>query len=274
MKEQLTLMAVHAHPDDEAISTGGVLARYASEGIRTVLVTCTNGELGDAPGGVTPDRDAHDAELVVQTRLAELRQSCVELGITHLELLGYHDSGMMGWKQNEAPDSFWKTPVRDAAGRLAALMERYSPQVVVTYDENGFYGHPDHIKANRITLESARDTGIPRKLYYTAVSKQRIGELARRFRDMQPDSDNFDFDPDDPPFGVDESAITTMVDVSAYTDRKLSSMRAHASQGENMPFLRLPREVFNEAFGRESFTRVEDATGAPIPEDDLFAGLR
>ena len=270
----LTLMAVHAHPDDEAISTGGVFARYASEGIRTVLVTCTNGDLGDAPGGVTPDAETHDSDAVVEVRLAELKQSCAVLGIEHLELLGYRDSGMMGWKQNEAVDAFWNTPVAEAATRLARLMEMYRPDVVVTYDENGFYGHPDHIQANRITLDAARTTGIPRKLYYTAVSKQAVADLMRRFADLAPEGSGMDFDPDDPPFGVDESLITTVVDVSAFVENKRASMLAHASQSANMPFLRMPPEVFSEAFGRESFTRVQDSTGAPTPETDLFAGLR
>ena len=110
----LTLMAVHAHPDDEAIGTGGILARYSAEGVRTVLVTCTNGELGDAPGGVKPGEPGHDEAVVVPLRRKELEASCEILGVDHLELLGYHDSGMAGWPQNDAPGSFWRTPV---AGR-------------------------------------------------------------------------------------------------------------------------------------------------------------
>src|SRR5580693_10744983 len=147
--EPLTLMAVHAHPDDEAIGTGGILARYADEGVQTVLVTCTNGELGDAPGGLKPGDPGHDEEVVVPLRRAELEASSEVLGVSHLELLGYHDSGMDGWPQNDASGSFWRTPVEEAAHRLADLMRTYGPQVVVTYDENGFYGHPDHIQANR-----------------------------------------------------------------------------------------------------------------------------
>jgi len=151
----LTLMAVHAHPDDEAIGTGGLLARCAAEGVRTVLITCTNGELGDLPGGVKPDHEEHDVAAVVAARREELRRSCDILGVSHLEMLGYHDSGMMGWPQNEHPHAFWHTPVDEAAAKIAALMETYRPQVVVTYDENGFYGHPDHIQANRATLAAA-----------------------------------------------------------------------------------------------------------------------
>ena len=154
-------MAVHAHPDDEAISTGGILARYNAEGVRTVLVTCTNGELGDAPGGIKPDQPGHDESVVVPLRRQELEASCEVLGVSELELLGYHDSGMEGWPQNDAPGSFWRTPVEEAAGRLADLMRTYEPQVVVTYDENGFYGHPDHIQANRVTHAALGRVGRP-----------------------------------------------------------------------------------------------------------------
>jgi LmbE family N-acetylglucosaminyl deacetylase len=271
----LTLMAVHAHPDDEAIGTGGTLALAASEGIRTVLVTCTNGELGDAPGGIVPSDEKHDTKLVVETRMQELRASCDVLGIAELELLGYHDSGMMGWPQNDRADSFWHSSVDEAAARLAALFEKYRPDVVVTYDENGFYGHPDHIQANRITLAAARATNIPRKLYYTAVGKGELAELARRLRATNPDlAEGFDIDPDDPPFGVPDETITTRIDVSKAIEAKRASMAAHASQSENIPFLQMPPEMFAGTFGRESYVRVLDDTGAAVPETDLFAGLR
>src|ERR1700689_5234714 len=125
----LTLMAVHAHPDDEASSTGGILARYPAEGIKTVLVTCTNGELGDAPGGIKPGEPGHDEAVVVPRRRHELEASCEVLGVTNLELLGYHDSWMEGWAQNDAPDSFWRAPVAAAGSRLAALLRTFEPQV-------------------------------------------------------------------------------------------------------------------------------------------------
>src|SRR5579863_2337306 len=112
-------MAVHAHPDDESISTGGVLARYAAEGVRTVLVTCTDGRCGDGADGTKPGEEGHDVAAVVAERRAELEASCKVLGITHLEMLGYPDSGMMGWPQNDEPGSFWSTPVEAAAERLS-----------------------------------------------------------------------------------------------------------------------------------------------------------
>ncbi len=275
MNPPLTLMAVHAHPDDEAIGTGGMLARYASEGIRTVLVCCTNGELGDLPGGIKPDHDTHDVVAVVKARLEELRSSRDILGVTHLETLGYHDSGMMGWPQNDAPHAFWKTPLDEASARLCELMKRYQPQVVVTYDENGFYGHPDHIQANRATMAAAKATGIPSKVYYTAIGKRVIGRMAQRVRELLPEkADDWNFDPDDPPFGVDDDTITTVVDVSEFLQPKRASMDAHASQAENIEFLAMPGELFQEFFGHEAYVRIMDTTGAALPEDDLFAGLR
>jgi LmbE family N-acetylglucosaminyl deacetylase len=268
----LTLMAVHAHPDDEGSTTGGVLARYADEGVRTVLVTCTNGELGDGAGGSKPGEPGHDVAEVVAVRRRELEAACAVLGVGHLELLGYHDSGMMGWPENEAPHAFWNTPVDEAAAKLAELMERYRPQVVVTYDEHGFYGHPDHIQANRVTLAAARATGIPDRVYYTAFARSAMAGfgdlLAERGIELPEPVD------DDPEFGTPDELITTVVDCSAVTGRKFDSLAAHASQSDNIFFLNLGRDLFSEVFGAEMFVRAVDRTGTPVPEDDLFAGLR
>src|ERR1700761_4940651 len=175
----LTLMAVHAHPDDEATMTGGVLAKAAAEGIRTVLVTCTDGRAGDGPGGVKPGEPGHDPDAVTALRRAELDASCRVLGISDLELLGYRDSGMMGWPGNTAPGAFWGTPVDEAGRRLAGLMEKYRPGGVVTYDAHGFYGPPDHIQAPRITMAAVESTGIPAKFYWTTASRASMAELGK-----------------------------------------------------------------------------------------------
>src|SRR3977135_3463238 len=140
----LTLMAVHAHPDDEAISTGGVLALAAAEGIRTVVVTCTNGELGDGPGGVKPGEEGHDEAAVVATRRVELEKAVKELGVDHLEMLGYHDSGMVDWSYKDRPDVFSQVPVDEAAGRLSELFEREQPAVATSSEEETAYRDPHH----------------------------------------------------------------------------------------------------------------------------------
>lgn len=273
-------MAVHAHPDDEATGTGGILAKYAAEGIRTVLVTCTDGGCGDGPGGIKPGDAAHDPAAVAAVRRAELEASCAALGITDLEMLDYADSGMMGWSSNDAPGSFWTTPVDAAAARLADLMRAYEPDVVVTYDPNGFYGHPDHIQAHRITMAAAEASGIPAKVYWTAVSVSEMATFEQRLRDA-----GVEFpasDPDAPPAGDNEGfppgtpdgQITTRIDATAFAGAKFDALAAHASQGENIFFLGMGREAFADIMGIEAYVRVHDTTGAPTPEDDLFAGLR
>lgn len=294
----LTLMAVHAHPDDESISTGGTLARYSAEGVRTVLVTCTDGGCGDGREGSKPGDPRHDREAVVAERRSELERSCQALGISHLEMLGYRDSGMMGWPDNDAAGSFWTTPVGEAAAALAELFRRYRPQVVVTYDPNGFYGHPDHIQAHRITMAAAEATGIPDKLYYTAVPRSAMAEFGRRLRELGVDfgadaaegdgsagqgspeegreAGAGDAEPAGPreEWGTPDEEITSYLDVSGYTDRKYESIQCHASQADNIFFLKMDRPVFAELMGVETFVRVRDRTAAPLPEADLFAGLR
>ncbi|MFI1722365.1 PIG-L family deacetylase [Streptomyces sp. NPDC020489] len=272
----LTLMAVHAHPDDEATGTGGVLARYAAEGIRTVLVTCTDGRCGDGPGGVKPGDPGHDPAAVAVMRRQELEASCGVLKISDLEMLDYADSGMMGWPTNDAPGSFWRTPVEEGAARLAELMRHYQPDVVVTYDENGFYGHPDHIQAHRITMAALEMTESAQKVYWTTAPRsmmQRFGELMREFDEDMPEPD-----PAEAAalaeIGLPDDEITTWVDTTGFSDQKFDALAAHASQGENIFFLRMGKERFGELMGMETFVRVQDATGAAVPENDLFAGLR
>ncbi len=265
-------MAVHAHPDDEASSTGGILARYSAEGVRTVLVTCTNGELGDGPGGVKPGEPGHVREEVVALRRAELEASCKILGVSDLELLGYHDSGMMGWPQNDAPEAFFNVPLEESAGRLAELIRHYRPQIVVTYDEHGFYGHPDHIQANRITLAAIEATGIPDKLYYPGIPRSRLKQFAEQLRErgIEPPGPM----EEDEEFGTPDELIGAVVDCSGFTAEKYDSLAAHASQAENIFFLEMGREMFSSVFGQEMFVRVQDRTGTALPESDLFAGLR
>ena len=227
-------MAVHAHPDDEASGTGGVLAHYSDLGVRTVLVTCTNGELGDAPGGIKPGEPGHDEATVVALRRDELAASCRQLGVGHLHHLGYHDSGMMGWPQNDAPGSFWSLPVATAAAPLVELMDRYRPQVVVTYDERGFYGHPDHIQAHRITMAAAAASVTTPEIYYTAIARSALVGFADRMRahGLEP-PEQVEEDPD---FGAPDETIAVVMDCSHVADRKYDALAAHASQSDNIFF--------------------------------------
>jgi LmbE family N-acetylglucosaminyl deacetylase len=270
------MMAVHAHPDDEASSTGGVLATYAAQGVRTVLVTCTNGEFGDAPGGVKPGQDGHDEQAVAEHRLAELRESCAILGVTHLELLGYHDSGMPDWDFKDRPDAFCNIPQADVAARISGLIEQYRPQVLITYDDDGAYQHPDHVHASRCAQKAFADSGIPAKLYLIAMRGSdwvKVWDALRELGMDVPDPGNVD--PEMMRRGMEsEQRITTTVDIRPVLTRKRDALFAHGSQINDSWFSKLPPEIAETTFGLEHFIRVADKTGAPVPEDDLFAGLR
>ena len=265
-------MAVHAHPDDEGIQTGGVLALAVGAGIRTVLVTCTNGEMGDSPDGLKPESEGHDTAATSELRIRELRKAVEALSIDHLELLGYRDSGMMGWPQNDDPVCLWRTPLEEVTARVVELMERYRPEVVVTYDANGLYGHPDHIQANRATFAAAERTGIPQKVYESAFPRS----MMEAFEAMQREAgvEVPQEERQNAPFGTPDELITTTVDVSAVWEQKQAAVLAHASQMANFDFLKLDPELLKLGFGREFFVRAIDHTGAPLPETDLFAGVR
>ncbi|HKB29397.1 MAG TPA: PIG-L family deacetylase [Streptosporangiaceae bacterium] len=276
MTQTLTLMAVHAHPDDEASSTGGVLATYSDQGVRTVVVTCTNGEFGDAPGGIKPGQDGHDEQEVAQLRLTELRESAKILGVTDLEPLGYHDSGMPDWDYKDRPDAFCNIPTADVAARIGGLIERYRPQVVITYDNQSPYQHPDHVHASEAAVAAVAATGIPAKLYLVAMRGsdfQKIWDVLRELGEDVPDTRNITPEMRQQ-MAESEQRITTTIDIRPVLSRKRDALFAHGSQIRESWFSKIPPDLAEATFGRESFIRVSDTTGAPVPEDDLFAGLR
>jgi LmbE family N-acetylglucosaminyl deacetylase len=273
----LTLLVVHAHPDDEATSTGGVLHKYSAEGVRTVLVTCTGGELGDGPGGVKPGESGHDEATVRDMRRLELEALRATLGVADLEMLGYLDSGMAGWPQNGRSGSLSGTDLEEELARLIPIFERFRPQVVISYDQTGGYGHPDHVRAHELAVAATDRTGIPAKLYYTAFPKSifKRGLAAAREAGISSEQlPSLDFDLDDPPFGVDDSLITTRIDVASDVPAKLAALRAHASQADNGFWLTLPAPIVTSFMSTEYFIRAVDSTGSPVPESDLFAGIR
>ncbi len=275
MADTLTLMAVHAHPDDEASSTGGVLATYAAEGIQTVVVTCTNGEFGDAPGGVKPGEDGHDTEAVSGLRLAELRQSAKILGVTHLELLGYHDSGMPEWDYKTRPEAFCNIPFGEVTGRIGALIERYRPQVVITYDDKGLYQHPDHVYASQAAQAAVAQTGIAAKLYLIAMRSSDWQKIRDAMREAGADVPEMTLTPEQLQQAAEnEARVTTTVDIRPVLARKRDALLSHASQIQESWMNQIPPELAESVFGFEHFIRAADSTGAPVPENDLFAGLR
>ncbi|MGH3273732.1 MAG: PIG-L family deacetylase [Streptosporangiaceae bacterium] len=275
MAETLTLMAVHAHPDDEASSTGGVLARCSAQGIRTVVVTCTNGEFGDAPGQVKPGADGHDEQAVAELRLAELRTSCKVLGVTDLELLGYHDSGMPEWDYRNRPDAFCNVPLGLVASRITTLIEQYRPQVVVSYNPAGSYQHPDHVHAALAAAAAADASVIPAKFYQTAMRRSSWRLVMEALRDAGQDVGDWAETPKDRvKADLEEQRITTTVDITDVLEVKREALLSHASQIAGSWFSKIPPEIAARAFGHESFIRASDTTGAALPEADLFAGLR
>ncbi len=279
-----TLLEVHAHPDDESITSGGLFAWCAERGILTVLVTCTGGEVGEI---VDPTMDKASVQpQLASLREDELRQACGILGIEHLELLGYRDSGMADTPDNEHPHSFARADLEEATARLVRIFRSYRPDVVVTYDENGGYGHPDHIKAHRITVRAfdlAADAKFgpelggpwqPAKLYYTALPRSRLRRLARELRSRGIKTRWDDVDPDKIEFGTPDERVTTTVDVRRYAGTKMRAMLAHRTQIDPAGWmLNLSDDLRREIWGWESFTRVRSSVDAPLPETDLLAGL-
>jgi N-acetyl-1-D-myo-inositol-2-amino-2-deoxy-alpha-D-glucopyranoside deacetylase len=285
------LMLVHAHPDDESIGTGATMAKYAARGAGVTLVTCTLGELGEI---IPPDLAdlAWDKEnRLGEHRIGELAAACAALGVSDHRFLGgpgrWHDSGMMGTPANESDGAFWRADVDEAAGVLLEIIKDARPQVLVTYDSNGFYGHPDHIQAHRVAWRAFEmSDGLVRKFYATAVPKSRLAEAMKMMRDpggaRAGEATGSEFGAvesvDDLPFGVPDEQVTTEIDAEDYLDAKLAAMRAHASQiAVDGQFFALSDGVGRRAFGYECYTLLAGprgpGSGSHGWETDLFAGI-
>jgi N-acetyl-1-D-myo-inositol-2-amino-2-deoxy-alpha-D-glucopyranoside deacetylase len=284
------LLLVHAHPDDESIGTGATMAAYAARGADVALVTCTRGELGEViPPGLA--YLAGDGDRLGEYRVGELAAACAALGVTDHRFLGgpgrWRDSGMMGLPDNQDPRCFWQADVPEAAAELAAVIRDVAPQVVVTYDANGFYGHPDHIQAHRVTrravavaAERAAAVGGPpwrvAKLYATAMPRSVLAGAIRLGPD-RPDGFIEAGSVADLPFGVADEEVTTEIDGTAYVAAKTAALRAHATQvAVDGPFFALADMVGQRIGGREYYTLLAGPAGSAGPrgrEQDLFAGL-
>ncbi len=286
MSDPLTLMAVHAHPDDECLGTGGALARYSEEDIHTVLVTATRGEEGEV---VAPDMDPDEVRPKLgDVRLEELRCSCETLGVDANYVLGYRDSGMADTSANMHPECFAQADLYEATGRLVELMRQTRPQVVTCYNEFGGYGHPDHIQVNRTTVaafhaagDPAQYPGIgpapwqPQKLYYTTYPRSYILMRYEVMREIGANTplDRPDFDINR--VGTPDEEITTRVDVRTYIQRKVMALRCHRTQVKpDWWYFKIPPEILEDKFNQEMFIRIVSHVPAEMPETDLFAGLR
>ncbi len=260
-----TLVVFHAHPDDEAIATGGTMAKAAAAGHRVVLVVATRGECGEVADGYL-----QPGEELWQRRVEETHAAAAVLGASRVEFLGYVDSGMVDTPTNDNPACFWQADVDEAARRLAAILTEEKADVVTAYDENGVYGHPDHVQVHRVGVRAAEIAGTP-KVYLNTVDKD---FLESSFAEMIESGVGVpgDLDPNDLNLGVAHELITTTVDVGDYLDVKRKAMASHGSQiSESSFFLAMAPEMFATAFGQEWYILV----GAPAGtlETDVFAGL-
>ncbi|PPK70617.1 PIG-L family deacetylase [Actinokineospora auranticolor] len=258
-----TLVTFHAHPDDECINCGGVMRKAADEGHRVVLVVATRGELGEVEDGFLAP-----GETLTERRVDETHKAAEILGASRVEFLGYTDSGMMGEPTNDAPGTFWTASVEEAASRLAAILVEESADVLTVYDDNGGYGHPDHIQVHRVGLRAAEIAGTPR-VYQATANRDEIKRGIERARAA---GDETFGPPEDFEIGKPEAELTGRVDVRAYLSAKRAAMRAHASQiSEDSFFLAIPDEAFAGSFGTEWFIRAGQGPG--ITETDIMAGL-
>ncbi|MFE1175288.1 N-acetyl-1-D-myo-inositol-2-amino-2-deoxy-alpha-D-glucopyranoside deacetylase [Streptomyces sp. NPDC058773] len=286
------LLLVHAHPDDESINNGVTMAKYAAEGAQVTLVTCTLGEEGEVIppelAHLAPDRD----DALGPYRAQELSAAMAALGVTDHRFLGgpgrYRDSGMMGAPQNDRPDAFWQAPLDEAAAALVAVVREVRPQVLVTYDPNGGYGHPDHIQAHRVAMRgaelAARADFRPElgpahaigKIYWNCNPRSVVEEGFARLRAAGHTFPGV-AEVDDVPGVVPDSEVAASVTGEPrYAAAKSAAMRAHHTQiAVDGPFFALSNDLGQPLFGTEHYRLVHGARGTAdgVREDDLFAGV-
>ncbi|GAA2243263.1 1D-myo-inositol 2-acetamido-2-deoxy-alpha-D-glucopyranoside deacetylase [Streptomyces ruber] len=288
------LLLVHAHPDDESINNGATMARYAAEGAHVTLVTCTLGEEGEViPPGLAhlaPDRDG----TLGPYRAGELTGAMKELGVTDHRFLGgqgrYRDSGMMGTEQNARPGAFWAADVDEAASHLVAVIREVRPQVLVTYDPDGGYGHPDHIQAHRVAMRAvdlaadpgfAAETGAPwriAKVYWNRVPRSVAVAGFARLREELAEPGRLPFTRaaavTDVPGVVDDEVVTTAIDGTAHAAAKAAAMRAHATQiAVAEPYFALSNDLAQPLFTTEYYELVRGRRPEGGRETDLFEGV-
>ena len=288
------LLLVHAHPDDETIGTGAVMAKYAAEGADVTLVTCTLGEEGEilVPGLAHLAADQEDR--LGEHRQTELAAAMQELGIVDWRLLGgagrFRDSGMVGTPSNERPEAFWRADLLEAAIALVEVIREVRPQVLVTYDDFGGYGHPDHIQAHRVAMYAVvlaaaagfrPDLGPAwdvEKVYWTAVPRGVLRAGIDALREAGETTGFAAMDVDDVPFAVDDELVTTAISAEDYLDRKMAALRAHETQvAVDGGFFALSNNLGSKALGVEYFRLARGALAGPFDElgreTDLFAGV-
>src|SRR5262245_33017781 len=264
-----TLLVVYAHPDDE-IGNSGAMIKAKAHGHRVVLVTATRGEVGE----IYNIDEAAARPRLGEIRAAELLAADEIIGVDRQEFLGYRDSGMVDTPDNEDPRSFQQARLEDAAGRLAVILREERPDVVVTFADDGMYGHPDHIKANHVTnaaLDLLEGEGSPvKKVYYVAVPRSMMEAFVEQF----PDQAQTQADKNMRVAGTPDDLITARIDVRDYVERKREASRARFSQNDPNSWLaQIPDQVYDAALGTEYYQLARGKPGSSLPESDLFAGI-
>lgn len=283
------MLLVHAHPDDETINNGSTMAMYASLGASVTLVTCTRGEEGEV---LIPDLE-HLAAAVTDTlgdhRVVELAEAMKCLGIEDHRFLGevaggattikYRDSGMMGTPPNDRPESFWQADFSVATDYLVKVIEEVRPHLLITYDEFGGYGHPDHIQAHRVAMAAAeKSTWDIQKIYWNVTPRSVLQESIDKMKEIGSDFLGAE-SADDLPFAKDDSFVHALVDGNLYVEQKMEAMRAHGTQiALDGPFFALSNNLGLQVWGNEYYTLVKGEKSAPFTEagyeSDLFAGVQ
>lgn len=278
------MLLVHAHPDDETINNGATMAMYQDMGVQVTLVTCTRGEEGEVLVPGLSHLASAETDQLGDHRITELAAAMKELGINDFRFLGadkikFRDSGMMGTEPNSRPDAFWQADLDDAAKLLVDVIHEVRPHVLVTYDEIGGYGHPDHIQTHRVAMRATElaDKWKVSKIYWNAIPKSVV---AQGIEEMKKIGSSFfgAESADDIPFAKDDALVTAVIDGSEYVDRKMAAMRAHETQiALDGPFFALSNNLGNQVWGQEYYTLVKGSAAAPFDkkgrETDLFAGV-
>ena len=280
------LLLVHAHPDDETINNGVTMAKYAASGAQVTLVTCTRGEEGEVLVTELANLASDKDDKLGEHREIELKDAMVQLGINDFRFLGtpnkkWRDSGMMGTPQNERGDVFWQADLDEASLELVNIILEIKPQVLITYDEFGGYGHPDHIKAHRVAMratELAAEQGWQvSKIYWNTMPRSVIQMGIEKMKEVG--SDFFGAQSaDDLPFAKPDELVTTVVNAPEYVPQKLAAMKAHATQiSVDGPFFALSNNLGLSVWGDEYYTLVKGEKAAPFDSNgrelDIFAGV-
>jgi N-acetyl-1-D-myo-inositol-2-amino-2-deoxy-alpha-D-glucopyranoside deacetylase len=277
------ILLVHAHPDDETINNGATMALYAALGAQVTLITCTRGEEGEV---LTPELThlaSSQTDALGEHREIELANAMKALGVTDFRFLAegegkYRDSGMMGTEPNNRPDVFWQADFEEASDYLVKVIEEVKPHILITYDEIGGYGHPDHIQAHRIAMRASEKSKWQiQKIYWNTMPKSVLAESMAKMKELGSDffgADNVD----DLPFAKEDSFVTSLIDGNSYVDAKMAAMKAHHTQiALDGPFFALSNNLGLQVWGHEYYTLVKGEKSAPFDangrESDLLSGI-